>query len=83
MDEIKSDKAEARKEAPKYNIPPKEVVTSQIAGIEVMDLEDAVSLLHSKGIYAESGMGCTGPIVMISEANEETAFSILKENDYI
>lgn len=81
--EMKSDKAEAKKEAPQHDIPPKEIVTAQIAGIEVMDLEDAVSLLHSKGIYAESGMGCTGPIVMISEANEEKAFSILKENDYL
>ena len=39
--------------------PPKEVVTAQIPGIEVMDLEDAVKVLWKLGIYAESGMGCT------------------------
>ena len=39
--------------------PPKEIVTAQIAGIEVMDLEDAVKALWKINIYAESGMGCT------------------------
>ena len=37
--------------------PQKEVVTHELAGIEVMDLEDAVQALWKKGIYAESGMG--------------------------
>ena len=30
------------------------------------DLEDAVKALWKAGIYAESGMGCTGPIVLLS-----------------
>lgn len=47
--------------------PAKEVVTGQIAGIDIMDLEDAVKSLWKAGIYAESGMGCTGPIVMVHE----------------
>jgi hypothetical protein len=50
-------------------IPPKEIVTVQIPGIEVMDLDDAVKSLWKIGIYAESGMGCTGPIIRISDAN--------------
>ena len=32
--------------------PPKEVVTSQIAGIEIMDLEDGVKALWKIGVYA-------------------------------
>ena len=32
-------------EAIEVKAPPKEIVTSQIAGIEVMDLEDAVKVL--------------------------------------
>ena len=64
-------------------MPPKEVVTEQIPGIEVMDLEDAVAALWKEQIYAESGMGCTGPIIRISEANKEKAVQILKENQYI
>ncbi|MBQ6385025.1 MAG: glycine reductase [Lachnospiraceae bacterium] len=63
--------------------PPTEIVTAQIPGIEVMDLEDAVKVLWKAGIYAESGMGCTGPIVRISEANKDKAVGILKEAGYV
>jgi glycine reductase len=63
--------------------PKKEVVTSQISGIEIMDLEDAVKLLWKNGVYAESGMGCTGPIILVNEANTETAIKILQDNEFI
>lgn len=63
--------------------PPKEIVTAAIAGIEVMDLEDAVRLLWENNIYAESGMGCTGPIVLVSEANLGAARPILQKGGYI
>lgn len=63
--------------------PPKEIVTASIAGIEVMDLEDAAQALWKEKIYAESGMGCTGPLIMISEANKATAFEILKKAGYV
>ena len=63
--------------------PPKEPCTSSIPGIEVMDLEDAVQVLWKAGIYAESGMGCTGPLVMMSDANAARAAGLLKEAGYI
>lgn len=63
--------------------PPKEVVTSQIAGIEVMDLEDAVKVLWKQNIYAESGMGCTGPIIRVSDANLSKAEEELKKAGYM
>ena len=63
--------------------PPKEPCTSSIPGIEVMDLEDAVKVLWKAGIYAASGMGCTGPLVMMSDANAERAAELLKEAGYI
>ena len=63
--------------------PPKEPCTSSIPGIEVMDLEDAVKVLWKAGIYAESGMGCTGPLVMMSDANAARAAELLKEAGYI
>lgn len=63
--------------------PPKEVVTSQISGIEVMDLEDAVMALWKENVYAESGMGCTGPIVLISGENADKAQDILKQKGFI
>lgn len=67
--------------APREEVKPpaKEVVTSQISGIDVMDLEDAVHHLWRVGIYAEDGMGCTGPIVRVSEGNLEKAKQILIE----
>lgn len=64
-------------------MPPKEVVTEEILGIEIMDLEDAVSCLWAEGIYAESGMGCTGPVVLISEPNLIKAKEILAAKKYI
>ena len=70
-------------EAEEVAAPPKEPCTSSIPGIEVMDLEDAVKVLWKAGIYAESGMGCTGPLVMMSDANAERAAEILKEAGYI
>ncbi len=48
-----------------------------------MDLEDAVEKLWRAGIYAESGMGCTGPIVMVSEAKEQDALKILAEAGFV
>ena len=60
-----------------------EPCTASIPGIEVMDLEDAVQALWKAGIYAESGMGCTGPLVMMSEANHEKALEILKKAGYV
>jgi hypothetical protein len=63
--------------------PKKEVVTSQISGIEIMDLEDAVKLLWKNGVYAESGMGCTGPIILVNEANTDTAIKVLQDNEFI
>ncbi len=63
--------------------PPKEIVTAQIPGIEVMDLEDAVKTLWKTGIYAESGMGCTGPIIRVSEANLAKAEEELKKAGYV
>lgn len=63
--------------------PAAEPCTASIAGIEVMDLEDAAQALWKEGIYAETGMGCTGPLVMMSEANHVRALEILKKAGYV
>lgn len=67
----------------KIEMPEKEVVTEQISGIDVMDLEDAVEVLWKNKIYAESGMGCTGPIVLVSPANLEKSRALLIEAKFI
>lgn len=64
-------------------MPPKEVVTGSIAGIDIMNLEDAVQELWKNGIYAESGMGCTGPIVRVAEDKIDIATQILGKESFI
>lgn len=63
--------------------PEPEPCTASIPGIEVMDLENAVQTLWKAEIYAESGMGCTGPLVMMSENNYSKSVEILKKAGYI
>lgn len=63
--------------------PPEKPVTADIPGIEIMQLEDAVQLLWKNGIFAASGMGCTGPIVMIAPEDKENAINILKQAEFI
>lgn len=64
-------------------MPNKEVVTAQISGIDIMDLESAVQMLWQEDVYAESGMGCTGPIVLVSEKNLTRAIEILEKNNHV
>ena len=42
-----------------------------------------MQVLWAKDIYAESAMGCTGPLVLVSDANEEKAKTLLREAGYI
>ncbi len=62
--------------------PPEETVTGTIAGIDIMELEDAVKVLWKNNIYAESGMGCTGPIVMVNDSKLKNAINILSKEGY-
>ena len=70
-------------DAGEVQAPPAEPVTASIPGVDVMDLEDAVKVLWRAGIYAESGMGCTGPLVMMSPANLEKAKALLQQAGYL
>lgn len=63
--------------------PPPKVTDEQIAGVEILDLEDAVKSLWQQNIYAASGMGCTGPIVMVASEDRAVAVEILKKNGYL
>lgn len=63
--------------------PKSEPVPASITGIDVLDIEDAVKVLWKNNIYAEGGMGCTGPLVMMSENNREKSCELLKAAVYI
>lgn len=77
--------AQPQKEAVEEEVaqPDKEIVTEEIHGVEILDLEDAVQHLWKHGIYAESGMGCTGPVVMIAEKRLSEAKAHLVDAGYI
>lgn len=62
--------------------PEKEVVTGQVAGVDIMDLDDAVQMLWKNGIYAESGMGCTGPIILVNEAKVDQAIELIVKEGF-
>lgn len=62
--------------------PDKEIVTKDISGIDVLDLDDALEVLWEKNIYAESGMGCTGPVILVNEKNIDKAKELLAK-DYL
>lgn len=63
--------------------PPEKVVDEEIPGVEILVLEDAVQVLWKKNIYATSGMGCTGPVIMVAAEDAEAAVKALKEAEYL
>lgn len=79
----KADKGAAQSETAEIVQPPEKPVTAEIPGVEVLELEDAVQTLWKAGIYAQSGMGCTGPIVMVAPEDLGEALKLLKEAGYL
>lgn len=81
--ELKAKKQNSGAVEEEVKMPEKEIATAEIPGVDVMDLEDAVKALWKAGIYAESGMGCTGPIVLMNPAKKEKAAEVLKTAGFI
>jgi betaine reductase len=63
--------------------PEKKPVTCEIEGIDVLEIERAVGRLASAGIYCEAGMGCTGPVVMVSKEDLREAKALLAKERFI
>lgn len=63
--------------------PPKKPVTAEIAGIDILELEDAVKALWQQKIYAETGMGCAGPVVMVAPEDKEKAIEIINKHGFL
>lgn len=76
--------ADVKKAAPEeIKMPDKKVVTKSIAGVDILELDGAVATLAKEGIYSESGMGCTGPIILTAEEDYEKAVEVLFSNKLI
>ena len=69
--------------AEEVKAPPAVPTDEEIHGVDVLDLENAVRVLWKKGIYAESAMGCTGPVVKLAAASYAAAKEILHEAGYL
>lgn len=63
--------------------PPEKVATAEIPGVEILELDEAVACLWRRGIYARSGMGCTGPVVLVADEDLEAARAALKEAGFL
>ena len=63
--------------------PPAEPTDDELHGIDVLEIDNAVKVLWKAGVYAESAMGCTGPVVKLPAKHVEKATALLKENGYL
>ncbi|MDR1044524.1 MAG: glycine reductase [Candidatus Adiutrix sp.] len=73
----------AAKAAEELKAPPARPAVAEIHGLDVLDIEAAVRCLWREGHYAESAMGCTGPVVKVPEDILEAAKACLARNNYI
>ena len=62
--------------------PPAEPTDDELHGIDVLEIDNAVKVLWKEGIYAESAMGCTGPVIKMPKRHMEKAAQLLKANGY-
>lgn len=63
--------------------PPSKVVDQEIPGIDVLEIESATEALWQAGLYAEAGMGCTGPVIMVAAEDLEAAKQKLAELGFL
>ncbi len=63
--------------------PPPKPVSDEIPGIDILQLEDAVRVLWKSEIYASSGMGCTGPVILVAPEDKPKSLQLLQEAGYL
>jgi len=63
--------------------PPRKPVDHEIAGVDVLDIEAAVGALMAGGVYCQAGMGCTGPVLLVSGSEAEKARELLERARYL
>lgn len=81
---LKGLKADVKKaESEEVKMPDKKIVTKSIAGVDILELDNAVVILAKADIYSESGMGCTGPIILTADEDYEKAVLVLFDNKFI
>ena len=56
---------------------------AEIHGVDVFSIEAAVKELWKAGIFAESAMGCTGPVVKVQSRSVERSREVLSKTGYL
>jgi betaine reductase len=82
-DEIASLTPKASATEEEVKAPPSEPTDEELHGVDVLEIENAVKALWKVGIYAESAMGCTGPVVKLAARNAEKGAVVLREHGYL
>lgn len=83
LDEIISSIGSTPAQGEEISTPPPQPTDSEIHGVDVLSIEAAVKTLWKAGIYAESGMGCTGPVVKVSGSEVQRSKEVLCNNGYL
>ena len=87
LEKVINDLEEASKKTsgPKeeVNAPAEEITDGSIGGIDILEMEDAVQALWKEGIFASSGMGCTGPVVMVNSSKLDAAKKVLAKAGFM
>lgn len=83
LDEIISSIGSTPAQEEEISTPPPQPTDSEIHGVDVLSIEAAVKTLWKAGIYAESGMGCTGPVVKVSGSEVQRSKEVLCNNGYL
>jgi betaine reductase len=69
--------------APGPAAPAKKAVDHEIEGVDVLEIEAAVAALRAAGVYCEAGMGCTGPVVLVSRGDAAGAVEVLRRGRWL
>lgn len=87
LEKVINDLEEASKKTsgPKEEVkaPAEQVTDGSIGGIDILEMEDAVQALWKEGIFASSGMGCTGPVVMVNSSKLDAAKKVLAKAGFM
>jgi len=84
--EASGTKAKATKKgaaAKETKAPATEIVDTDINGVEIENLDAAVESIWAAGIYAASGMGCTGIVIQVNKAKEKKAREVLIKKGFL
>ncbi|MBQ7577599.1 MAG: glycine reductase [Synergistaceae bacterium] len=82
-EEIESLTPKAAQAEEDVKAPPAEPTDDELHGIDVLEIDNAVKVLWKAGIYAESAMGCTGPVIKMPAKHMNKAAELLKTNGYL